>query len=375
MEEISKRCERLKLTEHEAEQVELDDEEVLEGWVLAGRFLSKRRINLEAVVKALKPIWKTSENFVVQDIGDNATLFIFQNEEDLNRVLKASPWSFDKYLLVFHKLGKGDSASSITFNRSFFWIQVHGLPMRMQTKEVAEKIAGQLGPIEKVDVGSRGFSLGKYLRLRVSIDISKPLCRGRVVRMGATEKDWVDFRYERLPIFCYWCGKLDHDDRDCPLSTEINESLEFDRRQYGSWLRADSEKLQRPQLAEVPSQKKGGEGPYKGWEHHGNNQAQDKNWRTTGVVHRSEVGGVPFSPKTPTPETDSVIEDATRQEKKTRDFETQLREIDCAIFAVDTDKESFEKRESAKENRAGPGFSPIDQSKAQTHGTGGKEIN
>ena len=65
MEEISKRCERLKLTKHEAEQVELDDEEVSEGWVLAGRFLSKRRINLEAVVKALKPIWKTSENFMV----------------------------------------------------------------------------------------------------------------------------------------------------------------------------------------------------------------------------------------------------------------------------------------------------------------------
>ena len=137
----------------------------------------------------------------------------------------------------------------------------------------------------------------------------------------------------------------------------------------------DSEKLQRPQLAEVPSRKKGGEGPYKGWEHHGNNQPPDKKWRTIGVVHRSEDGGVPFSPKTPTPETDSVMEDATRQEKKTRDFEAQLREIDCAIFAVDTDKESFEKRESAKENRAGPGFSPIDQPKAQTHGTGGKEIN
>ena len=122
MEEVSKRCERLKLTEHKAEQVELEDEEVSEGWVLEGRFLSKRRINLEVVVKALKLIWKTSKNFVVQDIGDNTTLFIFQNEEDLNRVLKASPWSFDKYLLVLHKFGKGDLASTITFNRSSFWI-------------------------------------------------------------------------------------------------------------------------------------------------------------------------------------------------------------------------------------------------------------
>ena len=93
------------------------------------------------------------------------------------------------------------------------------------------------------------------------------------------------------------------------------------------------------------------------------------------MVHRSEDGGVPFSSEMPTPEIDSVMEDVTRQEKKTRDFEAQLREIDCAIFAIDTVKESFEKRESEKENRAGPGFSPIDQPETQTHGTGGKEIN
>ena len=37
--------------------------------------------------------------------------------------------------------------------------------MRMQTKEVAEKIAGPLGPVEKVDIGTRGFSVGKFLRI------------------------------------------------------------------------------------------------------------------------------------------------------------------------------------------------------------------
>ena len=122
MEEIAKRREKLKLTEHEAEQVVLEEEEVNEGWVLAGKFLSKRRINLEAVVKALKPIWKTKENFVVQDTDDNTTLFLFQKEEDMNRVLWASPWSFDKYLPFLHKLGKGDSISTISFNGSSFWL-------------------------------------------------------------------------------------------------------------------------------------------------------------------------------------------------------------------------------------------------------------
>ena len=120
MKELSKRCEKLQLTKHETEQVDLDVVEVIKGWVLAGKFLSKRRINLEAVVKALKPIWKTTENFEIQDVGDNTTLFLFQNEEDMNWVLWASPWSFDKYLLVLQKLGKGDSVSSLSFDKTPF---------------------------------------------------------------------------------------------------------------------------------------------------------------------------------------------------------------------------------------------------------------
>lgn len=245
MEELSKRCEKLQLTEHEVKQVDLDNEEVVDEWVLAGKFLSKRRINLEAVVKALKSIWKTSENFEVQDAEDNTTLFLFQKEVDMNRVLWASPWSFNKYLLVLHKLRKGDSVSTISFDKAPSWIQIHGLPMRMQTKGVAEKIVGPMGVIEKVDVGPRGFSIGKYLRVRLIIDISKPLGRGRVACMGGTKKGCVDFRYERLPIFCYWCGIVDHDDRDCLLWIDSKESLEMEERQFGPWFHADSERLRR----------------------------------------------------------------------------------------------------------------------------------
>ena len=39
MEELSKRYEKLQLTEHEVGQVDLDNGEVAEGWVLAGKLL------------------------------------------------------------------------------------------------------------------------------------------------------------------------------------------------------------------------------------------------------------------------------------------------------------------------------------------------
>nr|POE87191.1 hypothetical protein CFP56_74809 [Quercus suber] len=83
MEDLSRQYEKLNLTKHKGDEVVLDDQIATEGWIVAGKFLTKRRINLEAVIKALKPIWKTSENFEVQDTSDNTVLFSFQNEEDM----------------------------------------------------------------------------------------------------------------------------------------------------------------------------------------------------------------------------------------------------------------------------------------------------
>ena len=63
------------------------------------------------------------------------------------------------------------------------------------------------------------------MRVRVLIDITKPLCRGRKVTLEDGTTHWVSFKYEQLPNFCYWCGKLTHGDKDCPLWLANTTSL------------------------------------------------------------------------------------------------------------------------------------------------------
>ena len=88
---------------------------------------------------------------------------MFRNEEDLNRVPWSSPWTFDKYLLVFHKLGPGELVSTLPFDRAPFWVQIHGWLMRQLTKATGECLEGSLGEVVKFDFKERGFSMGKFL--------------------------------------------------------------------------------------------------------------------------------------------------------------------------------------------------------------------
>lgn len=174
-----------------------------DGLVLIGKFCTKRHVSLESVARVLKSVWKAENSFEVSDLGENKAMFLFQTKDDMERVLLLSPWSFDKYLLILHKMVRGEAVIYINFDKTPFWIQIHGLPTMCQTKDVGLSIGATLGKVEKVDANTKGFCLGNSLRIRVLLDISIPLCRGRKVRLGEYGLRWVDFKYEWLPIFCY----------------------------------------------------------------------------------------------------------------------------------------------------------------------------
>nr|POF20930.1 hypothetical protein CFP56_76297 [Quercus suber] len=95
------------------------------------------------------------------------------------------------------------------------------------------------------------------------------------------------------------------------------------------------------------------------------------NGKTPEMEKRSENSETHVPPEMTTPATDSDMMDVTRQENRTSDFEAQLREIDCAILAVDTVKEKMGNREPKKENRADTGSFYSDQPEAIRNG--GKE--
>lgn len=78
MEEITSRCEKLSLTAREGRKGRLSNQQRASKHVLAAKFLTMRALNMEAVARTFRPLWRTKENFNVTNAGNNVLLFAFE---------------------------------------------------------------------------------------------------------------------------------------------------------------------------------------------------------------------------------------------------------------------------------------------------------
>ena len=102
------------------------------------------------------------------------------------------------------------------FDRVSFWVQLHGIPPRYTTLEAALEISEVIGVVSRPKE-FKEIDGGNFLCLKVSLDLTLPLCRGRLISLENGKQILISFKYERLPNLCYWCGRLTHDDKDCDI--------------------------------------------------------------------------------------------------------------------------------------------------------------
>lgn len=92
--------------------------------------------------------------------------------------------------------------------------------------------------VEEVENPKTRIAWGHFLRVRAQIDVSSPLKKGCWLATYDGSRVWVDFRYEKRPDYCYICGCLDHNDKDCDKQLELKYESCVVMRLYGNWIRA-----------------------------------------------------------------------------------------------------------------------------------------
>jgi len=114
------------------------------------------------------------------------------------------------------------------------WVRVYDLPFKGGYNDTnATMIGKKIGSFIQLDKWD-SMEIDKSLRIRVLIDARKPLTQKIKLKMRGGQEDFAEVKYEKLPLFCYYCGKLGHGTKDC----DEFFGEESPQKKYGEWLKA-----------------------------------------------------------------------------------------------------------------------------------------
>ncbi|KAK9998382.1 hypothetical protein SO802_017985 [Lithocarpus litseifolius] len=212
-EELEELWKKLTFTEEEDAGIELDSTSTRAARRVGKccavmKILTQRSINVFALRKNLRMLWKPNKGMQISELEEELFLVEFGDEKDKKKVLDMCPWSYEKQLILIQEYVGELTPKEIEVKWAPFWVQIYNLPLNSRTRETGWAIGACLGSVLDVDVSDAGVQWGKCLRVRVRIDVTKRLVRGKKISTEGGEQKWVNFTYERLRNFCYRCGFL-----------------------------------------------------------------------------------------------------------------------------------------------------------------------
>ena len=147
-------------------------------FVIVAKFLTSHFLQMEAVARTFKQLWRRGNAFRVFNQGNNIVLFVFDNLMEVDMILKSQPWCFDKHLILMQHYSNDVPVIELVFEKVPFWVQVHDLPNSFMTRKVVESLCEVVGEVQKTD-GAVDEDSGSFFRVKVVVDTTLPLCRGR----------------------------------------------------------------------------------------------------------------------------------------------------------------------------------------------------
>lgn len=230
---------QLTLSEEESAPIKADEfttDDLRTSLTLAGKLFSDKAPNLEGLKGAMKRAFGANRGLEIEAVGENIFLFHFSHKVDSERAWLGGPWSFDRQLLCLQELNPDVSSAKLCFEFCPFYVRILDLPTARFTLAMATLIGNKIGEFLGCD-DLRGS--GVYLRIKVKINLGKPLCR--IVRVVTETGAVLCLRvtYEKLPNYCDLCGHLNHVEKACPSVYSSTGSTSLGDRPFGAWLRAE----------------------------------------------------------------------------------------------------------------------------------------
>ncbi|KAK8972945.1 hypothetical protein V6N11_025441 [Hibiscus sabdariffa] len=191
------------------------------------------------VARVFRSVWKTNNVSEITELSQNFFLIKPTSAEAQTMILNRPPWVLDDDLFSIVAYNPAWRVADFEFTRMVIWVRVFQLPLHAMNSTMGLRLGGCIGRAVAIDHRVEGGNLGEFLRIRVEIDITKPLRRFVLLGNGQGKKPTpCPLRYERLPNFCFFCGLVGHLLLSCPTKPTV---LDERKLQYGEWMRVHAQ--------------------------------------------------------------------------------------------------------------------------------------
>ncbi|XBI32127.1 hypothetical protein VPH35_055617 [Triticum aestivum] len=222
---------------HGKEEEDLDFSEEVEDLIKDVRWLALFRVHTTkpfshaALLTQMRNAWSAAQGVTFNIKGPNLFLIQCHCLGDWRKIMEGGSWLFRRAPVVIQEYDGFSDVKGYKLNKVPLWARVKGLPDGLtRRRELAEKVAAKVGdPPFTIVVNEGRINPSSTLRARVFVDVNEPLVR--FVPITLKEHKKFSVYYEKLPDFCFACGRMGHLADECGDGVHDPESFE-----WGEWL-------------------------------------------------------------------------------------------------------------------------------------------
>lgn len=170
----------------------------------------------------LADLWKPAMGINIKDLKPGIFLFQFYHKDDLSWVQNNGPWTFDNALLVLNIIKSGEDPTKVSFLKPIFGFKSM-IYQGVYVWDSSRKLGKFFGTFLHYDLKNNSSIWREFMRIRVRLDIRKPLKRRKKICKKDKSEVVVNCKYEKLGEICFLCGLLFHTDRFCPKNLEATK--------------------------------------------------------------------------------------------------------------------------------------------------------
>lgn len=145
----------------------------------------------------------------------------FSNPQDYEHVLTQGPWLIRDNYLTIRKWVPNFIPDEEPIRYLTAWVRILCLSMEYFNEQFLHTIGERIGKVVKVDRTTACVERGKFIRMSIEVDLSKPL----LSKFRLHGKVW-RIQYEGLKLICFNCGKIGHKEDSCPRAVDEDQNGE-----------------------------------------------------------------------------------------------------------------------------------------------------